>query len=125
MDIIALNSAIVPVAGISLFQNHVHSSNQPQISVQSNPYGSANPYGTITQQNQQPLQNPATTYSAPTYGGSAIPPPIPQSSNPYGTFNAAPTNYNPYGSSRPVVKEDLNVTVVPISAINPYSSKYV
>lgn len=131
MEIVAFFNPITsPVAAPNQFQTYAPAiAAKPQMSAQANPYGSAsNPYGAVTSQNQPHLPNPVnppTAYSAPTYGGAAIPPTIPQSSNPYGSHNAAPANYNPYGSNRPVVKEDLNVTVVPISAINPYSSKYV
>ena len=80
-----------------------------------------------------PAANPVPSYgsAAPSYQ-QAHPPAAPQAaygagqqSGGYGATKPMPSSYGAAPNSRPVMKDDgAGATIMPINAINPYSSRY-
>ena len=85
------------------------------------------------QQYGAPAANPVPSYgsAAPSYQ-QAHPPAAPQAaygagqqSGGYGATKPMPSSYGAAPNSRPVMKDDgAGATIMPINAINPYSSRY-
>ncbi len=87
------------------------------------------PVAPATYQSSNVGHNPYNQTPSATPMGSSMPPSAHQSMPMGGNmgYNAAQPSYGAYGAgaggSRPVMRDDSNVTVVPINAINPYSNK--
>jgi hypothetical protein len=84
------------------------------------PYGN-NSYATSSAAVPLPQQQPmSSAYSSSSSSSSAMPQHQPPATNPYNSSSYSSNK----PSAAPIVKDDhSNVTIVPISAINPYSSK--
>lgn len=107
----------ISTSGNASTVNH-HQQPGPNVSLYNPNYGHGNP---------NPSGPPSFGHSsAPSYGISNQPAPSRPTPLPAHTASSVYANYSvpPTAGSRPVVKDDHPGNVVPISAINPYSSKW-